>query len=113
MERQDDESFLHPKQMERHAGNVYRTDGSRPVPNLYLWPDHCLEMLRQTLMCNADTTLLFFRWVEERDEPWPDFNTIHQCRNFESLLTWGKKHQRVNQVVPMKPPGADYLIKPP
>ena len=50
--------------------------------------DHCIEILRLVLMCNADAGLLTYRWVKGHDEPFPNFNTRHRCRNFESLVEW-------------------------
>jgi hypothetical protein len=48
-------------------------------------------MLRQNLMCNADTGVIGYRWVEGWSHPYPDFNTNHQCRNFESVIEWAKQ----------------------
>ncbi|KAM3073015.1 hypothetical protein ACMFMG_008733 [Clarireedia jacksonii] len=31
--------------------------------------DHCLEMLRQVLMCRPDTSLTTFLWVNSQDKP--------------------------------------------
>ncbi|KAI9803591.1 MAG: hypothetical protein M1825_001934 [Sarcosagium campestre] len=55
--------------------------------------DHCLEMLRQKLMCDADVGVITYNWVEIRDQPWPDFNTKHKCRNFDAVFDWGVKNQ--------------------
>ncbi|KAL1597870.1 hypothetical protein SLS60_008357 [Paraconiothyrium brasiliense] len=37
--------------------------------------DHCLEMLRQVLECNADPGIVTFSWVDGHEGPMPDFNT--------------------------------------
>ncbi|KAI1119895.1 hypothetical protein F5Y10DRAFT_259447 [Nemania abortiva] len=50
--------------------------------------DHCIEMLRQVLMCNSDLGVITYNFVEIRPEAWPDFNTVHRCRNFEDVLNW-------------------------
>ncbi|KDR76723.1 hypothetical protein GALMADRAFT_33089, partial [Galerina marginata CBS 339.88] len=50
--------------------------------------DHCVEILRQNLMCSADGGMITFEWVRGMDIPYPDFNTRHQCRNFEKILAW-------------------------
>jgi len=39
-------------------------------------------------MCTGDVGLITFDWVEGRDIPYPDFNTVHNCRDFDSLLEW-------------------------
>ncbi|KAG2365835.1 hypothetical protein BDR07DRAFT_1397842 [Suillus spraguei] len=54
--------------------------------------DHCIEMIRQNIMCNADVTLLTWDWVEGHEIPYPNFNTRHQCRNYEKLLDWSNKN---------------------
>ncbi|KAF9554911.1 hypothetical protein CPC08DRAFT_821399 [Agrocybe pediades] len=51
--------------------------------------DHCVEIIRQNLMCSADVGMLTYEWVKGFSVPYPDFNTQHQCRNFEKILKWG------------------------
>ncbi|KAF8907012.1 hypothetical protein CPB84DRAFT_1769237 [Gymnopilus junonius] len=53
--------------------------------------DHCVEILRQNLMCSADVGMITYEWVKGFSEPYPDFNTKHQCRNFDKILEWGYK----------------------
>jgi len=55
--------------------------------------DHCIEVLRQVLLCNADPGLITWNWVVGRKLPWPDFNTNHICRNGEALLEYQKTNQ--------------------
>ncbi|KAJ7104124.1 hypothetical protein B0H15DRAFT_766556, partial [Mycena belliarum] len=50
--------------------------------------DHCVELLRQNLMCIADTGVITYEWVDGWELPYPDFNTAHQCRNYEKVLDW-------------------------
>ncbi len=50
-------------------------------------------MLRQFVMCHADVGLITHRFVKDYPQPYPDFNTWHQCRNFESVLQWAKEKQ--------------------
>ncbi|KAG1856641.1 hypothetical protein DFJ58DRAFT_784249 [Suillus subalutaceus] len=54
--------------------------------------DHCIEMIRQNIMCNADVTMITWDWVQEHKIPYPNFNTRHQCRNYEKILDWAVKH---------------------
>ena len=54
--------------------------------------DHCIEMLRQKLMCDADVGVITHSWVSRRETPWPDFNVRHNCRNFEGVVEWSEKH---------------------
>ncbi|KAG1730986.1 uncharacterized protein EDB91DRAFT_1349505 [Suillus paluster] len=55
--------------------------------------DHCIEMLRQILMCHGDVTMLTYDWVEGHEDPFPNFNVRHQCRNFEKALDWMNEHR--------------------
>jgi hypothetical protein len=49
-------------------------------------------MLRQNLMCRGDVMMLTYDWVKGMDGPLPNFNTPHQCRNFEKILNWVDEH---------------------
>lgn len=54
--------------------------------------DHCIEMLRENTMCNADVTMITWDWVQGYKIPYPNFNTRHQCRDFEKVLDWTVEH---------------------
>ena len=46
---------------------------------------HCIDLLRQSLMCQADTT------VEVKDEKAGGvhgFGVEHQCRDWDELIEW-------------------------
>lgn len=47
--------------------------------------DHCVDMLRHKLMCDADVHLITYNWLKRHDAPHPNFNTARQCRDFESV----------------------------
>ncbi|KAF4635222.1 hypothetical protein G7Y89_g2866 [Cudoniella acicularis] len=77
--------------------------------------DHCVEMLRQFVMCHADVGLVTAHWIEQRGRPWPDFNTKQTCRNFEGIWQWTVDHQMPEgtPMIPTKPAGAKALSSPP
>ncbi|OJJ42267.1 hypothetical protein ASPZODRAFT_105549 [Penicilliopsis zonata CBS 506.65] len=50
--------------------------------------DHCIELLRQSLMCQGDVGLYTFQWLEEYPGPYPRFSTWHKCRNQASIAAW-------------------------
>jgi hypothetical protein len=57
--------------------------------------DHCIETLRLTLMCFADTTpLLLIKDPTETLGGRADFNTHHKCRKFENIRSWMDENQR-------------------
>jgi Mycotoxin biosynthesis protein UstYa len=47
--------------------------------------DHCLEILRLNIQCNADVGLFTFYIVEGDPLAWPQLNSKHVCRNFEGV----------------------------
>lgn len=90
---------------------------------------HCVEMLRQTLMCHGDMSLLTYNWVRGRDVPYPNFKTVHTCKKWETLTGWnmdrhsaavigdgGKEEEKEKEReyrMPMKPEGVLGLEVPP
>jgi hypothetical protein len=60
---------------------------------------HCLDIIRQQLMCTVDVGVLGQVWYQPPDKPWQafvDFNTMHKCRNFDAIRDWAEKHQLPN-----------------
>ncbi|KAG1852833.1 hypothetical protein DFJ58DRAFT_399084 [Suillus subalutaceus] len=54
--------------------------------------DHCIEMIRQNIMCNADVTMITWYWVQGHAVSYPNFNTRHRCRNYEKIMDWSVEH---------------------
>jgi hypothetical protein len=58
---------------------------------------HCLDILRQVLMCNPDVGVLGQVWWQPGNESHPqafvDFNTKHRCRDYEAVRAWAEAHQ--------------------
>ncbi|KAF2463585.1 uncharacterized protein BDR25DRAFT_337742 [Lindgomyces ingoldianus] len=58
---------------------------------------HCLDILRQQLMCVVDVGVLGQVWYQPEGEgkpsPFTDFNTNHQCRDYEAVRMWAEAHQ--------------------
>ncbi|ODH42645.1 hypothetical protein ACO22_01170 [Paracoccidioides brasiliensis] len=67
---------------------------------------HCVDIIRQQLMCTADIGV-FGQWWIEGTGPFIDFNTAHKCRNFEDIRKWAEKrqHEYFNTDKPQKMPG--------
>jgi len=49
---------------------------------------HCIEQLRQNIMCNADTGIITHHWVKDDPDPFANFNTWHKCRDISSVEKW-------------------------
>ncbi|KAH7386592.1 hypothetical protein BKA64DRAFT_580946, partial [Cadophora sp. MPI-SDFR-AT-0126] len=46
---------------------------------------HCIDYLRQVLMCHGDLTPITLTWSDEMDWVKPNFSIQHTCRNFQSI----------------------------
>ncbi|KAK7952896.1 tat pathway signal sequence [Apiospora saccharicola] len=78
---------------------------SNPEGILRRHVDHCLEILRQAVMCQPDTGVFGQYWVAATnasgswsgedlgERPFVDFHTTHRCKNFEELRDWVVEHQ--------------------
>ncbi|KAK0121763.1 hypothetical protein ONS95_010049 [Cadophora gregata] len=53
--------------------------------------NHCIEMLRQVIMCKADTALMTYEWLPDFPGPWPNFGIQHECVNWETIDNWSKQ----------------------
>ena len=58
-----------------------------------MYPDHCAEILRQKVMCNADVTVVTYNWLKNHKSPHPNFNSQHKCRDFDAALEWAIANQ--------------------
>jgi len=47
---------------------------------------HCFDYLRQSIMCNADTSL------EGKTEAGPGWGSKHQCKDYDEVLAWANNH---------------------
>jgi hypothetical protein len=58
-------------------------------------------------MCTVDTGVLGQVWWDPKEpKPFVDFNTEHQCKNFDAVRQWAEGRQ-----LPAETPN-DYLEKP-
>ena len=55
---------------------------------------HCLDIVRQRLMCTVDTGVFGSVWVNRTDpHTFVDFNTKHVCKNFDVIRRWAERNQ--------------------
>ena len=52
--------------------------------------EHCVDVIRQRLMCTADASIVTFRWVKGLSTPYPNFHTGHTCADYKGLLGWAE-----------------------
>ncbi|CAD6502133.1 BgTH12-02374 [Blumeria graminis f. sp. triticale] len=68
---------------------------------------HCLDIIRQQLICTPNTSLLGQVWWDPKaPKAFVDFNTEHECKNFEAIRSWAEKKQ-ISEHVPK-----DFLLPP-
>ncbi|KIX96926.1 uncharacterized protein Z520_07040 [Fonsecaea multimorphosa CBS 102226] len=61
--------------------------------------DHCIEVLRLNIQCNADIGLFTFYMIEGDPLAWPELNSKHVCRNFDQVRQWALEHSVGNMEV--------------
>lgn len=49
---------------------------------------HCLHMLKEAIMCQADTSLITMRWKPDQALPGANFSSPHECVNWKNLEDW-------------------------
>ncbi|KAH9887534.1 hypothetical protein F4778DRAFT_431325 [Xylariomycetidae sp. FL2044] len=54
--------------------------------------DHCIDALRQFIMCQGDVGVFSFDFPYGDGDPWPNYSTPRTCRNFESIRQWAVDH---------------------
>ncbi|KAE8378327.1 hypothetical protein BDV26DRAFT_281127 [Aspergillus bertholletiae] len=90
---------------ERYGRGMYHPNGTLDYCQ-WLHYDHCLDQVRQALMCAADTSVIFFEWSELSNASRPRVDNLHTCRNFDKIRDWafgrdvGEYHSH-RKVVPL------------
>ncbi|KAF7324952.1 hypothetical protein MKEN_00537600 [Mycena kentingensis (nom. inval.)] len=54
--------------------------------------DHCIDWIRQALMCASDTSVIVWQWDPKQQKTTFQGDVAHTCRNFELVRQWGKEH---------------------
>jgi len=54
--------------------------------------NHCIDAIRQSLMCHGDIAIGTYSWKMDHPIPWPNFHIEHECRNWDRILEWAEKH---------------------
>jgi hypothetical protein len=50
--------------------------------------NHCIDTIRQSLMCAADISVYTWEWDEERQTTVNKVKNPHVCRNFDKIKEW-------------------------
>ncbi|KAF8993370.1 hypothetical protein BDQ17DRAFT_1312361 [Cyathus striatus] len=54
---------------------------------------HCVDSVRQSLMCNADISVNVWQWSDEVKGVVGYSTQAHSCKNFNKLLDWARDHR--------------------
>ncbi|POR38201.1 Uncharacterized protein TPAR_01601 [Tolypocladium paradoxum] len=73
--------------------------------------DHCIDMLRQALICHGDAGIVTYYWVKEYGL-YPDFSTQHKCRRLDNIIDWADRHHSTAGD-PAEGPDTVWLSQPP
>jgi len=50
--------------------------------------DHCLDAIRNELMCRAEVTFTTYEWLPDLSIPWAQLSYDHTCVDFDAIHQW-------------------------
>lgn len=66
-------------------------------------PDHCIEVIRDALMCNAGTSIITQQWVQDRPRMFPDLRLPKKtCKDFNAIVRWTKEQEIEEMMHPVQ-----------
>lgn len=60
----------------------------RAQKELIVETDHCIESLRELIMCEGNMTPIPLEWSEKGERLNPNYASKHTCRDFVKLKEW-------------------------
>lgn len=78
---------LHPDYYMAQQSPVWGMPRARRVSH---W-DHCVEALRQYVVCGADATVVTHDWYEGYAQPVPTQENPRRCANWDAHFQWQRK----------------------
>jgi hypothetical protein len=55
--------------------------------------NHCVEAIRQSLMCFSDTSVIVWQWDVRSQQAKPKADVVHTCKNFGKIQNWGRMNR--------------------
>ncbi|KAH8897914.1 hypothetical protein GQ53DRAFT_818168 [Thozetella sp. PMI_491] len=80
--------YFYPK---RYNLTFFNDDGTVSYEK-WIHVDHCIDTIRQSLMCNADTSANGYDWFPSIHYLRIHLNSVHRCRNWDMVRDWAKEH---------------------
>ncbi|KAI0190131.1 hypothetical protein EV127DRAFT_511815 [Xylaria flabelliformis] len=66
----------------------FQAQENQSEPSAHIW--HCIDQIRQTIMCNIDTTLVPMRGPKEFID-----GHYHVCKDYRDVFEWASEHRPV------------------
>ncbi|KAL7917364.1 hypothetical protein ACQKWADRAFT_306946 [Trichoderma austrokoningii] len=66
--------------------DYYTPQNEEPVHTMHIY--HCLDYLRQGIMCASDMTTIPIKWSTERARILQQTDVVHTCRDFDKIHAW-------------------------
>ena len=63
----------------------------KPSPLHQSHTEHCLEVLLQSLICEASTDIIPFTWYDNSENAFRDLSS-RKCGNFDGVFQWAQEH---------------------
>jgi len=99
---------LHPQSRLVQPPTHYKDHGDEirdPQLILEMHLYHCLETLRQSMVCHVGPGIVGYKFVRGRERrPFPDFNTPHKCSDWRGMIDCAYGHR-----VPEHPEETDFV----
>lgn len=90
----------------------WETYGESTEHGLHQHTDHCIEYLRQTIMCNSNVNTISWRWNATAETAQPDVRISQSCRDFSKIYDWAASHAAGGKALPsFQEAGLQPLIK--
>ena len=92
--------YYHQKKVHglKHTGIILSLL-QRPEKRHWRKIDHCINQIRQHIMCHGDSTPIPTKYFPGYGGNYIDADQVHTCRNFESLLQWTKSRHNGSEAV--------------
>ncbi|KAH8647914.1 hypothetical protein BX600DRAFT_518318 [Xylariales sp. PMI_506] len=85
---------LYPERYRDKIEDYYTKTGERNYTSIDAKHyDHCIDSLRQSIMCHGDIATVYWRYNEVRRIPLPQLAVTHTCRDFDLIKEWALERQ--------------------
>lgn len=65
---------------------------------------HCVEMLRNAIMCFGDVSVITYNWKLGHEAPKGSFKSVHSCQKWDRIEDWRRAHNVTSQIKTLERP---------